>query len=119
MGGPVVHGYCMSEVVFGTGKRGAKYHRTADCPLLTRPSTVPIMEFDPAQVRNLTLCSACFKNQPVLRVMHVRCCSDIVRPCEHNGGVLVFDPSDTYRRMRYAWPEDARKFTIVNPVRVG
>lgn len=109
----------MGEVVFGTGKQGTVYHRDRDCELLNRGRYCPVMEFDFAHLNKPKLCSLCFKNQPVLRVMHVRCCHPTVRPCQHNGGVLVFDPNDSYRRMRYAWPEDAHNFTVVDPLHIS
>src|SRR6478735_8602901 len=96
----------MGEVVFGTGTQGTVYHRTPDCPSLNGGRYCPVMEFDFRHLNRPALCKNCFKDQPVLRVMHVRCCSDTVRPCQHNGGALVFDPNDTYRRAPYAWPED-------------
>jgi len=106
-------------VVYGTGTRGTTVHRTPDCQRLNINRIAPVMEFDFSRLHRPVLCKACFDRQPILRVMHTRCCSEIVRPCQHNGGVLVFDPNDTYRRMRYAWPEDAGKFTLVNPVHVS
>lgn len=109
----------MGTMVYGTGTRKTHYHRVPDCPALVSAALNPTLEFDIAQLRNPELCAVCFPDQPVIKVMHTRCCYRTVRPCKHNGGVLVYDPEDSRRPIRWAWPEDAHKYSLVNSIHIG
>ena len=70
-------------------------------------------------------CRSCFPDAPPLRSAHrycTQCNKTNIRPCEHNGGVLVpmtrtrrkaspwMDVGSTYIRYDYVWPEQLHLF---------
>ena len=109
----------MGTMVYGTGTRNTRYHRTPDCRVLVKPALNPTMEFDAAQLHNPVLCSVCFDDQPVIKVIHARCCGKIATPCKHNGGVLIYNSRDPYRPLRWVWPEDAHRYSLVKSIHLG
>ena len=108
----------MELKVYGTGRENSRMHKIPTCSLLLRGAVHPILELDVRELRRPEFCRRCFPEVPQVNVWHARCreCYETVRPCAHNGGILVFDSQDSRRRFRYAWPEDVHRYTLANPV---
>ena len=104
--------------VYGTGRENSRLHKTPECTALLHGAAHPIRELSVWDLRKPEFCRRCFTEVPQVKVWHARCreCYATVRPCKHNGGVLVYDSRDTRRRFRYAWPEDVHRYTLANPV---
>lgn len=92
--------------------RTRRLHSSPDCVALHRPRRFPVVELDESAFRVSKLCKVCCSGQ--VSSLHVRCrkCAHRhVRPCPHNGGVLIQGKN----AVRWAWPEDALSGTLVHP----
>ena len=97
---------------YGTGRHPIRVHASPSCPRLQRARKYPVIELDEEQFQVNRLCKECFSGQ--VSSLHVRCriCGHkTVRPCPHNGGVVV----EGKTRLLWVWPEDAISRTLVNP----
>jgi hypothetical protein len=105
-----------------------KFHRDESCALLHRART-PYSEIDIDCFPTAMPCSRCFKDMPrPPKTRHVLCDKakqPILKPCMHNGGVLVeiyvgkakaagtgFTNVRGDYLLRYVWPEDAWRYSI-------
>lgn len=108
---PQVHDEFMTW--YGTGVHPYRVHASPSCRRLLRGAKHPIKELDPEDFQVNRLCKECFSGQ--VSSIHVRCtvCGHkTVRPCPHNGGVVVQGRT----RLLWVWPEDALVRTLVNPL---
>ena len=103
-------------VWYGTGRlRKGSVHAHPDCVELHRGRTQPVQELDDTYFRPTYLCRTCFHGQ--ITAIHERCMTcghKIAWPCPHNGGVLVQGRT----RLVWAWAEDAKTRTVVNPMQL-
>jgi hypothetical protein len=98
---------------YGTGRHPTKVHSSPSCARLVRGAKHPVVELDEDTFQVNRLCKECFSGQ--VSSLHVRCsvCAHkTVRPCPHNGGVVVQGRT----RLLWVWPEDALGRTLVNPM---
>jgi hypothetical protein len=100
---------------YGTATLGRirKLHSTPDCAWLHLNRRNPVVELDDTAFRVSKLCKVCCSGQ--VRSLHVRCreCGhQVLRPCPHNGGVMIQGKTG----LRWAWPEDALSGTLVHPM---
>lgn len=102
----------MGVSVYATS-RGRIIHASPDCVALKHRAR-GWAERDLDDIEHPDLCKHCWPEQPRLRVAHRQCCGSMTLPCRHNGGVLV----RMERRVGYVWPEDAHRYTLVNPVHI-
>ena len=109
-------------------------HATPDCSRLVGVRH-PVIRLDPDRFGSRELCKKCFPTRPrALAVLHTECprCSPAkANPCAHNGGVLALIPhyqtvqddvggrlgktERTFYYRRWVWPENAWRYTLVNP----
>jgi hypothetical protein len=101
-----------------------RFHRNQDCRHLTKPppkgTAHPVRTVELAELIGARPCLVCYPEAPRAKVVHRSCriCpSKTLKPCEHNGGVLVTvlsqtnyisllrDPGDPLRMEKYVWPE--------------
>ncbi len=111
----------MSTLVYSFGGPLSRIHSSPDCPGIRRSNkSETIRQFEFAQLPNKRLCLHCFPDAPTLRSVHTLCCTKTnVTPCKHNGGVLVYNAKDPFRPLRWVWPEDAHKYSLVNPIQLN
>ena len=113
--------------------RGSKTaHSSPDCVRLTGAMN-HMFEYSIDDLNHRTLCKKCFPDRPkTIKTAHLICTlceQNTPRPCAHNGGVRVYvreafkagrgtqtEDIPLYRRA-WVWPENAWKYTLVNPVR--
>lgn len=109
-------------------------HATPDCPRLVGIRH-PVVQVVPERFGARQLCKRCFPARPrPLPVLHTECprCSPTkANPCPHNGGVLVLigrhmtmiddvggrlgKTERTFYHRCWVWPENAWRYTLVNP----
>lgn len=101
-----------------------RFHRTEDCSQLTKSPpkghSHSIRAVDITELTSARPCRFCYPRAPRSRALRRHCyiCNPSnVRPCEHNGGVLVTmaltthyvstlrDPGDEHVVERYVWPD--------------
>ena len=106
-----------------------RFHASPECVQLTKaPATGRPQEILKIEVDELAValpCRTCYPDAPVATSAHRYCrvCdSGKVRPCAHNGGVLVHmtrthrkgslyrDPGEVFTQARWVWPERANKY---------
>jgi hypothetical protein len=96
-------------------KRPPRLHLDPDCDYLHAKRKAPVTELVDPPVRVTRLCKICCKGQVYSAHLRCRICNKKdVRPCPHNGGVLV----EGERRWHWVWPEDAFGRTLVDPLQV-
>lgn len=110
-----------------------RFHRSRSCRQLVKgPATglrQKVLEIDATAIGTELPCLVCFSDAPRARSAHRYCyiCDPgKVRPCAHNGGVLVpmyrthqrdgflHEAGETYLRRQYVWPENATKYLSTN-----
>lgn len=131
----------MSTTVWTTGGRNTRVHLVQDCRGIrlgqaSGGTPLPVREVPLDDVHHPLLCRWCFPKAKRLKVWHPICsvCKhNKPRPCPHNGAVLVwqprrgqwtgrwglssFDPDLVTYQQRWVWPENAHKYTLVDPAR--
>lgn len=81
------------------------------CHWVVKVKTVPVeVERVPMSKR----CGKCMVKILSVRYRCNKCRHRMLKPCPHNGGVLV----ETDFGVRWTWPEDSVGLTLVNPVQV-
>lgn len=115
-----------------------KFHRTPNCKSLRAgrggsKNLRPILEVDLEDLERPEPCLTCFPGAPrapqVWRPNCPQCYGALLRPCKHNGGVLVesihhggwpgkvgvgdYDPEAIVVHRKYVWPENAHHFRLV------
>ena len=128
----------MTATVWVTGTRNIHVHKAPDCRGIKRGQAhglaTEVREVPLVDVFHPDPCRWCWPEAPELRVWHPTCqvCGHVKPiPCPHNGAVLVLQPrhgqwtgqwgtseydadSVTYQR-RWVWPENAHRYSLVNP----
>lgn len=102
-----------------------RFHKNRECFQLTKSGSVAA-EVNLDEIGRAQPCRTCYPDAPRLASAHRwcrECNKQKIRPCQHNGGVLVpltrthrkttinSDPGDTYIRFDYVWPEQVHLYT--------
>lgn len=137
MGSAPAHSRCVGRTVWTTKDRHGHIHAVQDCHgarTSAHRNRAEYIEVPLAEILNPTPCRRCFPTAPRLRVWHPickQCRQSRPLPCPHNGAVQVHQPrrgqwvgkfgdseydedSVTYVH-RWVWPENAWRYTLVNP----
>lgn len=117
--------------VRGENRSEQRFHKDEDCTQLTkRPARGEGRDLREVTLDELywaTPCRNCYPDAPRASSVHLRCeiCnSGAIRPCAHNGGVLVkqlitmrrqtinYEIGDIVVRRKYVWPEHVRHYEL-------
>jgi hypothetical protein len=108
-----------------------RFHKSETCTQLTKGpangEAREVHEIDLVDLEGASPCLRCYPDAPRAKSAHRYCyiCdTGKIRPCEHNGGVLVYmtwthrkgslyrDPGDVFIQERYVWPEYASRYVL-------